>query len=230
MQKAPADNALPHDGTGPDNLAPDDHGRGGRLPAGQGTHDLRDGRAADDSLQPGDRQAAVPPPADRRLAGGADRTARQRDRPPPPIYAGSNDPLLEWALRQSGSGLAVLAAGRCTGWRNWPRGARCWPDATCSIPKAARLEPRGGEGAPARRVACADPLGAAHAGADHRAGQSAGHNRAQAMPPPAACALPCGPRVRVAAPAGCAAGARGADGRLPCRRRAPPKPMPTLPR
>ena len=29
----------------------------------------------------------------------------------PPIYAGSNDPLLEWALRQSGSGLAVLARG-----------------------------------------------------------------------------------------------------------------------
>ena len=31
--------------------------------------------------------------------------------PAPPIYAGSNDPLLEWALRQSGSGLAVLASG-----------------------------------------------------------------------------------------------------------------------
>ncbi|MFC7704357.1 substrate-binding domain-containing protein [Plastorhodobacter daqingensis] len=30
---------------------------------------------------------------------------------PPPIYAGSNDPLLEWALRESGSGLAVLASG-----------------------------------------------------------------------------------------------------------------------
>jgi molybdate-binding protein len=29
----------------------------------------------------------------------------------PPIYAGSSDPLLEWALRQSGSGLAVLAGG-----------------------------------------------------------------------------------------------------------------------
>lgn len=31
--------------------------------------------------------------------------------PPPAIYAGSNDPLLDWALRQSGSGLAVLASG-----------------------------------------------------------------------------------------------------------------------
>jgi putative molybdopterin biosynthesis protein len=35
--------------------------------------------------------------------------------PPPPIYAGSNDPLLEWALRQSGSGLAVLARGSAQG-------------------------------------------------------------------------------------------------------------------
>lgn len=35
--------------------------------------------------------------------------------PPPPIYAGSNDPLLEWALRQSGSGLAVLARGSMQG-------------------------------------------------------------------------------------------------------------------
>jgi putative molybdopterin biosynthesis protein len=33
----------------------------------------------------------------------------------PPIYAGSNDPLLEWALRQSGSGLAVLARGSVQG-------------------------------------------------------------------------------------------------------------------
>lgn len=31
--------------------------------------------------------------------------------PPPPIYAGSSDPLLEWALRESGSGLATITAG-----------------------------------------------------------------------------------------------------------------------
>lgn len=35
--------------------------------------------------------------------------------PAPPIYSGSNDPLLEWALRQSGSGLAVLARGSAQG-------------------------------------------------------------------------------------------------------------------
>ncbi len=33
------------------------------------------------------------------------------DAAPPPIYAGSSDPLLEWALRESGSGLAVLTSG-----------------------------------------------------------------------------------------------------------------------
>lgn len=31
--------------------------------------------------------------------------------PPPMIYAGSSEPLLEWALRQSGSGLAILTNG-----------------------------------------------------------------------------------------------------------------------
>ncbi len=34
---------------------------------------------------------------------------------PPPIVAGSSDPLLEWALRQSGSGLAVLTEGSSAG-------------------------------------------------------------------------------------------------------------------
>ena len=36
---------------------------------------------------------------------------RGRAAAPPPIYAGSSEPLLEWALRQSGSGLAVLFGG-----------------------------------------------------------------------------------------------------------------------
>ena len=33
----------------------------------------------------------------------------------PPIVAGSHDPLLEWAARESGSGLAVLACGTRSG-------------------------------------------------------------------------------------------------------------------
>ncbi|WP_349372042.1 helix-turn-helix transcriptional regulator [Salinarimonas sp.] len=42
--------------------------------------------------------------------------------PPPPIYAGSSDPLLEWALRASGSGLAVLASGSQDGLERFARG------------------------------------------------------------------------------------------------------------
>jgi excisionase family DNA binding protein len=40
----------------------------------------------------------------------------------PLIYAGSSDPLLEWALRQSGSGLAVLAGGSRRGLEAVARG------------------------------------------------------------------------------------------------------------
>ncbi|RWB97400.1 MAG: helix-turn-helix domain-containing protein [Mesorhizobium sp.] len=34
---------------------------------------------------------------------------------PPPIFGGSSDPLLEWALRESGSGLATLFEGSTSG-------------------------------------------------------------------------------------------------------------------
>jgi excisionase family DNA binding protein len=36
---------------------------------------------------------------------------------PPPVIAGSHDPLLEWAARESGSGLALLAGGSADGVR-----------------------------------------------------------------------------------------------------------------
>src|SRR5712691_3810338 len=42
---------------------------------------------------------------------GLVRPARFTVAPPPPIVGGSHDPLLEWALRESGSGLAILAEG-----------------------------------------------------------------------------------------------------------------------
>lgn len=35
--------------------------------------------------------------------------------PPPPVVAGSHDPLLEWALRESGCDLALLAGGSADG-------------------------------------------------------------------------------------------------------------------
>ena len=41
----------------------------------------------------------------------ADRT------PPPPVVAGSHDPLLEWSLRESGCGLALMAGGSLDGLR-----------------------------------------------------------------------------------------------------------------
>ena len=44
------------------------------------------------------------------------------DAAPPPIYAGSSDPLLEWALRESGSGLAVLTSGSRDGLERLARG------------------------------------------------------------------------------------------------------------
>ncbi|QCI64225.1 helix-turn-helix transcriptional regulator [Phreatobacter stygius] len=52
---------------------------------------------------------------DRWLAAGLARPAGFVAEPPPPIVGGSHDPLLEWAMRQSGSGLALLAEGSETG-------------------------------------------------------------------------------------------------------------------
>lgn len=41
---------------------------------------------------------------------------------PPPIVAGSSDPLLDWALRESGSGLATLTEGSEAGLRRFADG------------------------------------------------------------------------------------------------------------
>jgi putative molybdopterin biosynthesis protein len=41
---------------------------------------------------------------------------------PPPIVGGSHDPLLEWALRESGSGLATLAVGSEAGFNRFTAG------------------------------------------------------------------------------------------------------------
>src|SRR6478672_11577044 len=45
------------------------------------------------------------------LAASITRPAGMARPEPAPIVAGSHDPLLEWALRESGSGLATLAVG-----------------------------------------------------------------------------------------------------------------------
>jgi len=54
---------------------------------------------------------------DRWLASGLIEPNCVRALPPPPIVGGSHDPLLEWALRESGSGLALLSEGSESGLR-----------------------------------------------------------------------------------------------------------------
>ena len=46
------------------------------------------------------------------LAEGVDGEAAVR---PPPVIAGSQDPLLDWAVKESGCGLALLAGGSLDG-------------------------------------------------------------------------------------------------------------------
>src|SRR5688572_3027803 len=48
---------------------------------------------------------------DRWIASGLDRSGGLAPADPPPIVGGSHDPLLEWALRESGCGLAILSEG-----------------------------------------------------------------------------------------------------------------------
>ena len=48
---------------------------------------------------------------DRWVEAGMARPAGVAHTPPPPIIGGSHDPLLEWAARRSGSGLALLPEG-----------------------------------------------------------------------------------------------------------------------
>jgi excisionase family DNA binding protein len=52
---------------------------------------------------------------ERWLAAQADRPDAALRLDPPPILAGSHDPLLDWAVRQSGSGLALRAGGSLEG-------------------------------------------------------------------------------------------------------------------
>jgi excisionase family DNA binding protein len=59
---------------------------------------------------------------DRWLASGLVTPAGMTPSPPPPIVGGSQDPLLDWALRDSGCGLASLPEGSEAGLRRLSRG------------------------------------------------------------------------------------------------------------
>lgn len=56
----------------------------------------------------------------------------------PLVYAGSSEPLLEWALRQSGSGLAVLVNGSRQGLETVARGAAVLAGAHLLDPETGR--------------------------------------------------------------------------------------------
>lgn len=58
---------------------------------------------------------------DRWVASGMASTLKSLDNPAPPIVGGSHDPLLEWALRESGCSLASLPEGSETGLRRLAR-------------------------------------------------------------------------------------------------------------
>jgi excisionase family DNA binding protein len=59
---------------------------------------------------------------DRWLADSLVRPEGMAERDPPPIVGGSHDGLLEWALRESGSGLATLPEGSEAGLARFRRG------------------------------------------------------------------------------------------------------------
>src|SRR5476651_237341 len=56
------------------------------------------------------------------LASSVSRPAGLTRLEPAPIVGGSHDPLLEWALRESGSGLATLAIGSEAGFSRFTEG------------------------------------------------------------------------------------------------------------
>jgi excisionase family DNA binding protein len=56
------------------------------------------------------------------LASSVSRPAGLTRPEPAPIVGGSHDPLLEWALRESGSGLATLAVGSESGFNRFTSG------------------------------------------------------------------------------------------------------------
>jgi excisionase family DNA binding protein len=77
-------------------------------------YDLARGRRLP-CLQLGGKWLFPRAPLQRWLAAQADVPLGEQRLDPPPILAGSHDPLLDWAVRQSGCGLALRAGGSLEG-------------------------------------------------------------------------------------------------------------------
>src|SRR5499426_1202729 len=60
---------------------------------------------------------------------------------PPPVIAGSHDPLLEWATRESRCGLAILVDGSTGACIGFSPGRRLPPHCTLSTPPRASMTP-----------------------------------------------------------------------------------------
>ena len=105
---------------------------------------LRAGGERRGAVHQGDRQVAVPESGARPLAGRrAGGAAGLAHAPAPPIVGGSHDPLLEWALRESGSELASLPEGSEAGLRRLARG-----EVTAAAIHLHRLDGRDDDEAP----------------------------------------------------------------------------------
>ena len=117
---------------------------------------------------------------DRWLAAGLLAPAALAHAPAPPIVGGSHDPLLEWALRESGCGLASLPEGSEAGLRRLARG-----EVTAAAIHLHRLDGDDDEPPistrsrtrPGLHDAVRDRLCAPRAGAAGRARQSAAAHR-----------------------------------------------------
>ena len=83
--------------------------------------------------------------------------------PLPAVLAGSHDPLLEWAVRSSGSGLALLTEGSSDGLRRLAAGEAMLAGVHLPDPDGHGLQPRRRRQPPPRRPR-PDRLGAAAAG------------------------------------------------------------------
>jgi excisionase family DNA binding protein len=97
---------------------------------------------------------------DRWLAAGLIAPSAVMVTPAPPIVGGSHDPLLEWALRESGCALAYLAEGSEAGLRRLARG-----EVIAAAIHLHRLPDQGNDGDDDE----ANPLAVAHASGLHDA-------------------------------------------------------------